>query len=100
MNRRNRSWRPSGIAALALLGVTGLAAGAAAQAPAGKPNLLVIFDVGTHEEIKRLAAELGTTVGNTVTLAVRSLARRQLGSELASEALRDDEIAWLDADLR
>lgn len=59
----------------------------------------VRIDVGTHEEIKRLAGELGTTVGNTVTLAVRSLAQRQLGSELASEALRDEEIAWLDADL-
>lgn len=58
----------------------------------------VRIDVATHEEIKRLAAELGTTVGNTVTLAVRSLAQRQLGAELASEALRDDEIAWLDAD--
>lgn len=59
----------------------------------------VRIDVRTHEEIKRLAAELGTTVGNTVTLAVRSLAQRQIGAELASAPLRDDEIAWLDADL-
>lgn len=59
----------------------------------------VRIDVGTHEEIKRLAAALGTTVGNTVTLAVRSLAQRQIGAELASEPLRDDEIAWLDANL-
>lgn len=59
----------------------------------------VRIDVTTHEEIKRLAASLGTTVGKTVTLAVRSLAQRQMGAELASAPLRDDEIAWLDADL-
>lgn len=59
----------------------------------------VRIDTATHDEIKRLAASLGTTVGRTVTLAVRSLAQRQLGAELASSPLRDDEIAWLDADL-
>lgn len=59
----------------------------------------VRIDTATHDEIKRLAASLGTTVGNTVTLAVRSLAQRQIGAELASTPLREDEIAWLDADL-
>lgn len=59
----------------------------------------VRIDTATHAEIKRLAASLGTTVGNTVTLAVRSLAQRQIGAELASTPLREDEIAWLDADL-
>lgn len=58
----------------------------------------VRIDVGTHEELKRLAAELDTTVGNTVTLAVRALRQDRIGSDLRSP-LRDDESAWLDADL-
>ena len=58
----------------------------------------VRIDVGTHEELKRLAAELHTTVGNTVTLAVRALRQDRVGDELAAP-LRADETAWLDADL-
>ena len=58
----------------------------------------VRIDVGTHEELKRLAAELQTTVGNTVTLAVRALRQDHIGAELRPP-LRDDEAAWLDADL-
>ncbi len=58
----------------------------------------VRIDVGTHEELKRLAADLHTTVGNTVTLAVRALRQDRMGADLHS-ALRDDESAWLDADL-
>jgi antitoxin component of RelBE/YafQ-DinJ toxin-antitoxin module len=58
----------------------------------------VRIDTATHEEIKRLAASLGTTVGNTVTLAVRSLAQEQIGLQL-SAPLDDDETAWLDAEL-
>jgi hypothetical protein len=58
----------------------------------------VRIDVGTHEELKRLAAELGTTVGNTVTLAVRALRQDRVGADL-SAPLRRDEAAWLDADL-
>jgi antitoxin component of RelBE/YafQ-DinJ toxin-antitoxin module len=58
----------------------------------------VRIDAATHEEIKRLAASLGTTVGHTVTLAVRSLAQEQIGVQLATP-LTDDETAWLDADL-
>ena len=58
----------------------------------------VRIDIATHEELKRLAAELQTTVGNTVTLAVRALRQRRIGDQLA-EPLRDDESAWLDADL-
>jgi signal transduction histidine kinase len=52
----------------------------------------------THEELKRLAAELHTTVGNTVTLAVRALRQDRVGAQLA-EPLRDDETDWFDADL-
>lgn len=58
----------------------------------------VRIDVGTHEELKRLAAELHTTVGNTVTLAVRALRQDRIGEDLR-EPLREDEVAWLDADL-
>lgn len=58
----------------------------------------VRIDRGTHEELKRLASELDTTVGNTVTLAVRALRQDRMGADLRS-ALRDDESAWLDADL-
>lgn len=58
----------------------------------------VRIDAATHEELKRLAAELHTTVGNTVALAVRALRQDRVGAEL-STPLRDDETAWLDADL-
>jgi predicted transcriptional regulator len=58
----------------------------------------VRIDSATHEELKRLAAELHTTVGNTVSLAVRALRQDRVGEEL-SAPLRDDETAWLDADL-
>lgn len=58
----------------------------------------VRIDVSTHEELKRLAAELNTTVGNAVTLAVRALRQDRIGNELSS-SLRKDETAWLDADL-
>jgi hypothetical protein len=58
----------------------------------------VRIDVGTHEELKRLAAELNTTVGNAVSLAVRALRQDRVGEDLTT-SLREDEVAWLDADL-
>lgn len=58
----------------------------------------VRIDAATHEELKRLAAELDTTVGNTVSLAVKALRQDRIGRDLSS-ALRDDETSWLDADL-
>lgn len=58
----------------------------------------VRIDAATHEELKRLASELDTTVGNTVTLAVRALRQDRMGSDLAA-SLRDDESDWLDAEL-
>jgi hypothetical protein len=58
----------------------------------------VRIDLATHEELKQLAADMGTTVGHTVSLAVRALRQNRVGAEL-SEPLRDDETAWLDADL-
>jgi len=57
----------------------------------------VRIDAGTHDELKRLAAELNTTVGNTVALAVRALRQDRIAQDLTA-ALRDDEAAWLDAD--
>jgi hypothetical protein len=58
----------------------------------------VRIDTSTHEELKRLAAELNTTVGNTVALAVRALRQDRIGGDL-SAPLRTDEVVWLDADL-
>ena len=58
----------------------------------------VRIDVNTHEDLKRLAVELNTTVGNTVSLAVRALRQDRVGTDLMAP-LRDDEIAWLDAEL-
>ncbi len=58
----------------------------------------VRIDTTTHEELKRLASELNTTVGNTVSLAVRALRQDRIGAELAAP-LRDEEAAWLDAEL-
>lgn len=58
----------------------------------------VRIDSATHDDLKRLADELQTTVGNTVTLAVRALRQARVGADLATP-LRSDETAWLDADL-
>ena len=58
----------------------------------------VRVDAATHEELKRLAAELGETVGGTVALAVRRLHQDRIGEELA-QGLTADERSWLDADL-
>jgi hypothetical protein len=58
----------------------------------------VRIDVATHDELKRLASELGTTVGETVAVAVRCLRQDRIARELTTP-LRDDETAWLDADL-
>ena len=58
----------------------------------------VRIDTATHEDLKRLASELNTTVGNTVSLAVRALRQVRIGDDLRN-VLRDDESAWLDADL-
>lgn len=58
----------------------------------------VRIDVGTHRELKRLAASLGVSVGDTVALAVRRLRQDQIGADL-SEGLTAEEVDWLDADL-
>lgn len=58
----------------------------------------VRIDQATHQELKRLADRLGTTVGETVALAVRRLRQDRIGEELAA-TLGPDEIDWLDAEL-
>ena len=58
----------------------------------------VRIDVATHEELKRLASELDTTVGRAVSLAVRALRQDRIGRDL-SAPLTDEEVTWLDADL-
>lgn len=58
----------------------------------------VRIDLATHQELKRLAGELSTTVGETVALAVRRLRQDQIGEDLTA-VLTEDEVDWLDADL-
>lgn len=58
----------------------------------------VRIDTATHRELKRLAASLGATVGDTVALAVRRLRQDEIGAELSGD-LTDAEVGWLDADL-
>jgi hypothetical protein len=53
----------------------------------------VRIDVRTPAELERLAAELQSTVGNTVALAVRALRQDRIGSDLRT-ALRADETGW------
>ncbi len=58
----------------------------------------VRIDVSTHRELKKLAAELGATVGDTVAIAVRRLRQDRIGADLSAD-LNEVETAWLDADL-
>jgi plasmid stability protein len=58
----------------------------------------VRIDEDTHRELKVLAAELGRSVGDTVSLAVRGLRQERIGRQLA-EPVAAEEQAWLDADL-
>jgi antitoxin component of RelBE/YafQ-DinJ toxin-antitoxin module len=58
----------------------------------------VRIDVATHEELKRLAEQLGTTVGQAVAVAVRCLRQDRIGEELTGP-LSGEETSWLDADL-
>jgi antitoxin component of RelBE/YafQ-DinJ toxin-antitoxin module len=64
----------------------------------GMQSTSVRIDRATHEELKRLADRLGTTVGETVALAVRRLRQDRIGEELTAPLSRG-EVDWLDADL-
>jgi hypothetical protein len=58
----------------------------------------VRVDVGTHRQLKVLAASLGVSVGDAVALAVRRLRQDRIGADLA-QGLSAEEVDWLDADL-
>lgn len=58
----------------------------------------VRIDVATHQELKRLAGSMGTSVGDTVALAVRRLRQDQIAAELRTELTAEEKV-WLDADL-
>lgn len=58
----------------------------------------VRIDQITHLQIKQLAADLGTTVGETVAIAIRRLRQDQIGAELTA-TLSEEEVEWLDAEL-
>lgn len=64
----------------------------------GMGSTSVRIDTDTHELVKQLAHELGSTVGETVALAVRRLRQDQIGEQLGA-SLSSAEIDWLDADL-
>lgn len=84
-----------------------LAPATASTIPVVPPTCMLIcmqstsvrIDRKTHDDLKQLADNLGMPVGKTVSLAVRTLRQQRMGQQLASAPLRDDEIAWLDADL-
>lgn len=58
----------------------------------------VRVDADTHNEIKKLAESLGTTVGDTVAIAIRRLRQDKIGEQLRTP-LTVSETEWLDADL-
>lgn len=62
------------------------------------PSTSVRVDRETHEELKKLARDLGTTVGEAVAIAIRRLRQQRIGRDLKAP-LTDDETIWLDADL-
>ena len=66
--------------------------------PSRRRSTKIPVDRGTHEELKRLARELGTTVGEAVAMAARRLRQQRIGKEL-STPLTQDELDWLDAGL-
>ena len=62
------------------------------------PSTSVRVDRETHEELKKLARELGTTVGEAVAIAARRLRQQRIGRDLNAE-LTKEEVDWLEADL-
>lgn len=52
----------------------------------------------THEGFKREAERRGETIDSVASAALRALRQKEMGRQL-TDPLRDDEVAWLDADL-
>jgi hypothetical protein len=49
----------------------------------------VRVDRATHEQLKRLAGDLGTTVGEAVAIAVRRLRQQRIGQDLSAPLTED-----------
>lgn len=64
----------------------------------GMASTSVRIDRSTHDELKELARSLGTTVGDTVAIAVKGLRQEMIGQDLRRE-LSTEDTEWLDADL-
>ena len=64
----------------------------------GMQTTSIRVDEVTHRELKKLAEETHSTVGEAVALAVRRLRQDKMGRDLV-RPISDEEIAWLDADL-
>lgn len=62
------------------------------------PSTSVRVDRETHEELKKLARDLGTTVGEAVAIAARRLRQQRIGHDL-NTPLTEDEMSWLDAEV-
>lgn len=62
------------------------------------PSTSVRVDRETHEELKKLARDLGTTVGEAVAIAARRLRQERIGRELQGP-MTEAETDWLSADL-
>lgn len=62
------------------------------------PSTSVRVDRETHEELKKLARDLGTTVGEAVAIAARRLRQQRIGRDLKA-LLTEAETSWLNADL-
>jgi predicted transcriptional regulator len=58
----------------------------------------VRIDSDTHSALKRIAHDEHVSVGEAVRLAVRRYDQASIGAQLAVDP-REDETAWLDADL-
>jgi antitoxin component of RelBE/YafQ-DinJ toxin-antitoxin module len=61
-------------------------------------RISVRVDRETHEELKKLARDLGVTVGEAVAIAARRLRQQGMGRDLNLPLTEEDAI-WLDADL-
>ena len=60
------------------------------------PSRSIRIDPQTHEALKKLARDLGTTVGEAVAIATRRLRQQGIGREL-NTPLVEEETNWLDA---